>query len=143
MGNRTHIAVENVSKEKCILYFKKYKPFRSLDFSEIDATAAEASEKAAMGTGNDEIVLPAKQEKTNPITRTDESRRRRRDLTEQLEEASETEDVASGEEDKIDGRAAKQSSIEAEEEQFPDAEGVSQILTIRTNKHTYKRTHTH
>lgn len=75
-----------------------------------------------MGTGNDEIVLTA--QKTNPITSSDESTRKRRDLTEQLEEES------SGEEEKgVAGRAAKQGSITSEataeeEGQFPDAEGV-------------------
>ena len=84
-----------------------------------------------MGTGNDEIVLTGRQEKTNPITKTNESTRRRRDLTEQLEEEEASEEVADqGEEEKILGRAAKQGSIESEEatdEQFPDAEGVSSL----------------
>ena len=72
--------------------------------------------KTAPSEGSDTIDL-AKAAAPAPITKTDESRRRRRDLTEKLIE----ENVESAGED---------GTLEqgTEEAQFPDAEGVSLLI---------------
>ena len=75
-----------------------------------DKVIEGVGEKAKMGAGNDEIVIS----KTNPITRTDESRRRRRDLTE------------AGEEPKTEGGLAK--AVEQGEEEKA-VEGVPVAIT--------------
>ena len=85
--------------------------FRSLDFDALDEVLAPEPKpsKTAPSEGSDTIDLAA----AAPITKTDESRRRRRDLTETLIE----ENVESAGED---------GTLEqGTEGQFPDAEGVS------------------
>lgn len=104
---------------------------RSLDLSDEDESAkigteeATSKAKAVAGSGNDEIVLT----RSKPIRGSDESRRKRRDLTEQLEneetvESDKTVDVVAS-----TGSKAKATLIQAEgdDTQFPDAEGVRDI----------------
>ena len=90
--------------------------FRSLDFDALDEVLAPEPKpsKTAPSEGSDTIDLATAA--ASPITKTDESRRRRRDLTEKLIE----ENVESAGED---------GTLEqgTEEGQFPDAEGVSTI----------------
>ena len=73
--------------------------------------------KTAPSEGSDTIDLASAAAAAAPITKTDQSRRRRRDLTEKLIE----ENVESAGED---------GTLEqgTEEAQFPDAEGVSLLI---------------
>ena len=76
--------------------------------------AVEGIDKAVAGVGNDGIVLT----KTNPIRSSDESRRRRRDLTEQVEEGATKEKP-------VDSAVAEKTAvIEEGELQYTDAQGV-------------------
>ena len=78
-----------------------------MDFDALDEVVAPAPKpsKTEPSEGSDGFDLKS----TAPITKTDESRRKRRDLTEKLVDESEVEDPI---------------LPQGTEEQFPDAEGV-------------------
>jgi len=112
--------------------FEKTNRARSLDFGAPDPASPDGG-KAKMGDGNDDFVLAetAKSD-TGKIVGSDESRRKRRDLTEVLKEQEETvedeETVEIPAEEEIVGRVAG-AEVDGEE-QYPDAEGVSRVRQL-------------